>query len=362
VASYDMAGPARGSGARPIVGAAIAGGLALTGMLLARHERRQVEREMEDGRRGRRATTPTEIPRQGWWDILKRTWTRIGEDNISLVAAGVAFYALLSIFPGFTALVSLYGLVADPAAVEKQIASVQGFLPPDAVKLLADQLQSLLDAPKTGIGIGLLVSVVLALWSARAGAGALMTALDIAYGEPERRNIIEFNLVAFGLTAGLILFGIVALLLVAVIPALLKLLPIPDSLAWIVSLVRWPILAGFAMFAAAALYRFGPSREHPKWQWVSWGSAIATLVWIIASVGFSVYVSKFGDYNKTYGSLGAIVVLLTWFWISAYIFLAGAELNAEMEHQTARDTTTGPARPLGRRGARVADTVALSPG
>jgi membrane protein len=350
------------SGERPVTGALIAAGLALSGVLVRRHQRRQIERDLDENRRGRMASRPSEIPAAGWWDILKRTWQQMGEDNISIVASGVAFYALLSIFPAFTALVALYGLVADPAQVERQIAAAQGFLPAEALKLLSDQLHSLVEGPKTGIGVGLAISVGLALWSARAGTGSLMTALNIAYGEPEKRNIVKFNLVAFGLTAGMIVFGILALLLVAVIPAVLKLLPLPDFLGWIITFVRWPILAVFAMFALAALYRFGPSRAEPRWQWVSWGSAVATIVWVIASVGFSVYVSKFSDYNATYGSLGAVVVLLMWFYISAYIFLAGAELNAEMEHQTARDTTTGPERPMGRRGARMADTVAASPG
>jgi membrane protein len=348
------------SGARPLTGALIAAGLALSGVLLRRHERRQVDREIEQNRRGRMASRPSEIPASGWWDILNRTWQKIGEDNISLVAAGVAFYSLLSIFPAFTALVSVYALVADPTQVENQVAAAQGFLPADALKLISDQLHALVQGPKAGFGIGLVVSVMLALWSARAGIGAMMTALNIAYGEKERRNIIEFNLVAIGLTAGMIVFGIVALLLVAVIPAVLNLLPLPGPVTWAISLVRWPILAGFAIIAQAVLYRLGPSREKPRWRWVSWGSAIATLLWIIASVGFSVYVSKFTNYNATYGSLGAVVILLMWFYISAYIFLAGAELNAEMERQTARDTTTGPERPLGSRGAYAADTVAAS--
>jgi membrane protein len=363
VASYEILQRDRAAAdRRPVLGAVIAGALALSGVFLARHERRQVEREIEDNRRGRMAAKPTQIPRAGWGDILKRTWEQIGEDNISIVAAGVAFYALLSIFPAFTALVSLYGLVADPVAVQNQIAAAQGFLPAEATKLLADELQALVQGPKTGIGIGLAVSVTLALWSARAGTGALMTALNIAYGEAERRNFIKFNLIAFGLTAGMIVFGIVALLVVAVIPAVLKFLWLPESLGWVITLVRWPVLAAFTMLALAALYRFGPSRAKPQWQWVSVGSAVATALWIVASIGFSIYVSKFGDYNMTYGSLGAIIILLTWFWISSYIFLAGAELNAEMEHQTARDTTTGPERPLGSRGARMADTVAASPG
>jgi membrane protein len=351
VASYDT------YGRRPVTGALIAAGLALYGALARQSERRLAAGVYEDGR-GRSASRPTDIPKRGWWDILKRTWEQLGEDNISIVAAGVAFYALLSIFPAFGALVSLYGLVADPAQVEKTVASMQGLLPPEAMAILSDQLQSLVQSPKTGIGISLVVNVVIALWSARAGTGTLMTALNIAYGEPEKRNVVRFNMIAFGLTAAAVIFGIIALLMVAVVPAVLNLLPLPDFLAKLISFVRWPILALFAIGVLAALYRFGPSRTKPRWQWVSWGSVMATVFWLIASIGFSIYVEKFGDYNKTYGSLGAVIILLMWFYISAYIFLAGAELNAEMEHQTARDTTEGPEKPLGARGARMADTVA----
>jgi membrane protein len=315
-----------------------AGALLAIVLLLARRLSRRDHRDaLGDPASLPGATKPgAAMPRLGWWATLKRTWTAIGDDNISIVAGGVAFYALLSIFPAFTALVALYGLIADPGQVEGQLSALEGFLPPEATKLLSEQLQSLTQAPKTGIGIGLAVSVVLALWSARAGTGALMTALDIAYGERETRSLVKFNMIAFGMTAAMIIFGIIALLLVAVIPAILRVLPLPESLAYLISFARWPILALCAAAALALLYRYGPSRREPRWRWVSWGSGVATAFWIIASIGFSIYVAKFADYNKTYGSLGAVVILLMWFYISAYIFLAGAELSAELECQATR--------------------------
>jgi membrane protein len=270
----------------------------------------------------------------------------------------MAFYALLSIFPALTAVVSLYGLVADRTAIEQQVTAMQGVLPPEAVKLVADWLHTLLQAPPQKFGVGLIISVLLALWTARSGTGMLMTAVNICYGETEKRNVLWFNVTAFALTAALVLFGILALALVAVLPAALNLLPLPETWKTALGLVRWPVLAGLVILFLAIIYRYAPDRAEPKWRWVTPGSIAATVLWVIASVGFSIYVSTFGNYDKTYGSLGAVVILMFWFWITAYVILAGAELNAEMERQTARDTTTRPERPMGQRHARMADQVA----
>lgn len=307
---------------------------------------------------GRGATKPTEIPKAGWWAILKRTWAQISEDNVSMLAGGVAFFAMLSIFPALTAMVSLYGLVADPATVEQQVAALGSVLPPEALGIISNWLHSLVQGPPQKFGISLIASVALALWSARAGTGMLMTAVNICYGERETRNFVQFNLQAVALTVGLVLFGILALAMVAVMPAVLNLLPLPETWRTILALVRWPILAGLVIFALAVVYRYAPDRADPKWRWVTPGSVIATLLWLAASIGFSIYVSRFGNYDQTYGSLGAVIILLFWFYITAYVILAGAELNAEIEHQTARDTTTKPEKPMGSRGARMADTVA----
>jgi membrane protein len=350
-----MAQASRRSGRpSPWWGAALASGVALYGIVAERDARRQRKR----GGYGYHADAPHEIPKRGWWEVLKRTWNEIGQDNISHIAAGVGFYALIAIFPAFAALVAVYGLFADPADVERHAAALATFLPADALKLLTDALHNLVQGEKQTLGIGLVISIGLALWSARVGTGALMTALNMAYEEEEKRNFIWFNLAALALTGALILFGIVAIFTVAVIPALIKFLPLPESWLEIISAVRWPILAVLVMGMLAVLYRYAPSREKPRWQWVSPGAIAATILWVIGSALFSLYVGRFGSYNETYGSLGAVVVLLLWFWLSSYIILAGAELNAELERQTAQDTTTPPRKPMGARGARMADTVA----
>ncbi|MCW2243457.1 YihY/virulence factor BrkB family protein [Azospirillum canadense] len=328
--------------------------------LSRRHHYKYPRVQMEDGR-GRSADKPSDIPKAGWKDILWRTWEEQGKDNISIVAAGVAYYALFAIFPAIAALVSIYGLAFDPAGVERQISQLADFLPPEALKVLSDQAHSVATAPRQGLGFGVLFGFVLTLWSASRGTNSLITALNIAYGEEERRSFIRLALISLGLTIAALLFLIVTLGLIVAVPAVINLLGLQDTIiGWVASLARWPILAVAVVLVLAVLYRYGPDRREPKWRWVTWGSAIATMLWILASVGFSLYVSHFGSYNQTYGSVGAGVVLLLWFNLTSYVILMGAELNAEIEHQTARDTTeekgTGE-KPLGTRDAYVADTV-----
>jgi membrane protein len=273
--------------------------------------------------------------------ILTATWWRIGKDNLSTLAAGAAFQALLTIFPTLTAVVSIYGLVADPNMVERQITTVQGVLPPEAVTLIATWLQNLIHGPTTKFGIGLIVSVLLAFWSLWSAAGMLMTAVNICYGEEENRGFVSFNLNALALGAGLALFGTAALALVAVLPAALALLPVSAAWAEILGLIRWPILAGIVIIALALIYRYAPDRAEPRWQWISWGAVTATALWIAGSVGFTIYVSEIGSYDKTYGSLGALIILLLWFYLTDYIVLIGAELNAEIERQNQRARLAG---------------------
>ena len=258
------------------------------------------------------------------------------KDNLSALAGGAAFQALLTIFPTLTAVVSLYGLVADPNMVERQITAMQGVLPPEAVKLIAAWLQALVQGPATRFGIGLIVSVLLAFWSMWSATGVLMTAVNICYGEEENRGFVSFNLYALALGAGLALFGTAALALVPVLPAALAVLPLSAAWGDVLGLIRWPILAGIVILALAIVYRYAPDRAEPKWQWISWGSVAATTLWILGSIGFTTYVSKVGSYDKTYGSLGGVIVLLLWFYLTAYVILAGAELNAEIERQTTR--------------------------
>jgi membrane protein len=314
-----------------------------------------------DKTRGRSADRPQAIPAAGWRDILWRVKDEMARDSLSLVAAGVAFYGLLSLFPLLTVLISIYGLVVEPEAAQQQVAALGAVLPQETQQLLNEQLTRVTASANTALTFGVIFGIVLALWSAGAGTKALMEGLNIVYDEEEKRGFIKLNAVALGLTLGLILFMILALVLVAILPALIGMLPLPSAVQEWARWLRWPILALAFMVALAALYRYAPSRSGPRWRWVTPGAVGATVLWIIGSLLFSWYVSNFGSYNETYGSLAAVVVLMLWFWVSALIVLLGAEWNAETEHQTGTDTTTGDERPLGERGAYVADTVGEQP-
>ena len=313
--------------------------------------------DIEERRRGRQAAKPGEIPRAGWTDILLRTQREASRDYMGLIAAGVAFYGLLAIFPALAALISIYGLVADPAEIGQQMGGLLTMLPPEAAGILNQQLQTLASQPSGGLSIGVAVGILRALWSAATGIKALIQGLNIAYDEEERRGFFRLNGIALLLTLGGVLMAIVALGLIAVLPAVANLLGVSGPIATAVSLLRWPLLLAAVLVALAVAYRYGPSRDEPQWRWVSWGAGVATVLWLVGSVLFSVYVQNFGNYSKTYGSVGAIVILMMWFFLTAYVVLLGAELNAEIEHQTARDTTEGQPEPMGRRGAHVADTV-----
>ncbi len=285
---------------------------------------------------GRRATTdePRGKPirkRPSWGRMLANVWGELDRDHISILAAGMAFYGLLSIFPGMSALISIYGLAADPAIIEKQLSGLAGVLPSEALKLLSDRLQALVAKPPTSLGIGLIVSLALALWSAMSAAGILMQALTVAYEETDDRGILGFYVRALALTIGIAVFGVVSLFLIAVVPSVLDWLPITDLWRERLSLIRWPLLAGLVLLGLALIYRFAPARHSPCWHWFSPGTVAAALLWLVGSAGFSFYVGHFGSYDKTYGPIGAVVILLVWFYVGAYIVLAGAELNSEYE-------------------------------
>jgi membrane protein len=253
-----------------------------------------------------------------------------------MMAAGIAFYGLLAIFPAMSAIISVYGLVADPVRISNQLAELSGVLPGEALTLIAGELHALVTAPSEKLGLGLVVSVVLALWSSMNSTSMLMQTLTIAYEEEDDRGIVHFYLLALALTVGLMLFMLSALFLVAVVPAMLDWLPLPPLWRDGVKLVRWPILALLVMAGLAVLYRFAPRRTRPRWHVFGAGTIAASLLWLAGSAGFSYYVTRFGSYDKTYGSLGAVVILLMWFYVTGYIILAGAELNAEMEGAHAR--------------------------
>jgi membrane protein len=310
--------------------------------------------------RGREARAPKDIPARGWKDILWRVKDQVKEDRLSIIAAGVAFYALLAVFPGLIALVAIYGLAFDPAQVEQQVSQLKGVLPPEATDVLLAQLHDLTTTSSTALGFGAIAGILLALWSASAGMRTLMEALNVAYDEEERRGTIAFYGTALLLTLGAIFGAVLAISLVVALPVALKFLGLGDALKWLITAGSAAILVVTIMLGLAIVYRFGPSREKPRWRWVSWGAVIATLLWIVGSALFSLYVTRFGNYNETYGSVGAIVILLMWFLLSSYAVLIGAELNAEMERQTRKDTTSGGDKPMGGRGAYAADTVGES--
>jgi len=310
---------------------------------------------------GRTADRPPDIPKAGWTDVLKRVQREQTKDNVSMVAAGVAFYMLFAVVPGLAAAVSIYALVADPAQLQSQIESLSGMMPDQARSILEQQLTRIVSQAGGALTFGLIGGLLLTLWSSTKGMKALMTALNIAYDESESRGFVKLNAVAFALTLGAILGGLLAIALVIVVPVIFEALGLGGLMGTLISWLRWPLLALGFVLALAALYRYAPSRSQPQWQWVSAGAVAATLLWLLGSLAFSIYVRNFGSYNETYGSLGAVVILLMWFWLSAYVVLLGAELNAEMERQTRRDTTAGQPEPMGERGAAAADTVAEPP-
>ena len=311
----------------------------------------------QDSSRGRDARAPGDIPSRGWRDVLLRVREESTKDNASLIAAGLALYALLAIFPALAAVVSLYGMFASPDQIAQQVESLAGVLPQQAADILRTALQNLASQQGEALGVGAIIGFLLALWSARKGVVALMTATNIAYDEEEERGFFKQLFVSLAFTlAGVVAFVLIVALAVG-LPVMLRALGVPSIVETVLSLARWVVLWLLVVLALAVVYRFAPDRDRPQWRWVSWGSAIAATLWLIASLGFSFYVRNFGSYGETYGALGGVVVMLLWFYLSAYVVILGAEINAEMEHQTEHDTTSGEEEPPGERGAHVADTV-----
>jgi membrane protein len=307
--------------------------------------------------RGRKALRPGNIPLAGWKDIFFRVKDKLAEDNLTIIAAGVAFYALLAIFPAIGALVATYAIVSDPGQVQQQVAALSGILPPQGMELLQGQLERLSEDTGGALSIGVVGGILFSLGSSTKGMKAFITGLNIVYGEEERRGFIALNIIALLLTAGAIIFVVVSLGFIVIFPAFLNFFGLSSIAEKLSSILRWPLLGLFVIMGLGLLYRYAPHRSQAQFKWVSWGAVTATLLWMVVSMLFSLYVSNSDSYNETYGSIGAIIILLMWFFISALAVLLGAELNAEMEHQTKKDTTTGPSQPLGKRGAYVADSV-----
>jgi membrane protein len=308
------------------------------------------------------ASRPSAIPARGWRDVALRVKREIKQDDVPLLAAGVAFFALLALVPALVALVSVYGLVADPADIQRNVEDVLAAAPTEVRDLVQSQLSSIVDSSPQGLRLGALAGLVVALWSASSGMKHLIAAVNRAYDEDETRGFVRLRGLSLILTIGAVVGLLVALYALVVAPNSISDEGSMGLLRTTLLVVRWPLLAIAAMVGLAVIYRYAPDRAEPRWNWVSIGAVFATLVWLAASVGFSIYSANFGRYNETYGALGAVVVMMLWLYISAYAAVAGAELNAEMERQTVRDTTTGRPEAMGRREAYAADTLGESPG
>jgi membrane protein len=312
--------------------------------------------------RGREATRPTEIPAKGWKDVLARVVSEVSQDRVLMIAAGVTFYGLLALFPALSALVSIYGLVFDPATVQQQLQSLAGLLPEGAMAVVGEELTRLTSQSGSDLSLAFAGSLLVSLWSANAGVKALFEAMNVAYDEEEKRGFVKLTLVSLAFTLAALLAIVVALGSLVVLPLVLESFGFGSLGQALVRIAGALVLVLLFVGGLAALYRYGPSRARADWRWITPGSILTLVVWVIASALFSWYAANLGSYNATYGSLGSVIGFLFWMWISATIVIVGAELNAELEHQTARDTTRGPDVPMGRRGATMADTLGASKG
>ncbi len=303
------------------------------------------------------AGTPVQIPAAGWRQVVRRAWRETRADGIPLMAAGVAFYSFIALFPALIAAITLYGLIADPAQVEEQIRDLSAALPAESATLIADQLRDITSTSDRALGVGLVISLLGALFTASGGVVNLIKAINLAYDEQETRGFARLRGVALLLTLGAIVFLVVAVGLVAVLPVVLDQVGLGSAGRAVAGVLRWVGLVLFVTGALALLYRFAPDRDDPRFSWVTLGAAVATVLWILGSAGFSVYVGNFGSYGETYGALAGAVVLLLWLFLTAFVVLLGAEINAEAEQQTAEDSTVGPTMPLGSRNAVKADSI-----
>jgi len=284
-------------------------------------------------------SSPAEFGKRDYKEIARRTKQDIKTDNVGLLAAGVGFYAFLALFPALTALVSIYGLFADPAQVQAQVQATASVLPEQAQAIVQSQLERIARSSGGALGLGAGIGILAALWSANKATKGLFRALSVIYGEKERRSFLKLNTQSFLMTLAMVLAALAAIFLIAVFPALISAVGLGSGTSTLTTWARWPVLIGLVLVAFAALYKYGPDRESPKWRWASPGALIATLLWLLASIAFAIYAQNFGSFNKTYGVLGAVVVLMLWLFISAYVVLIGGEVNAEMERQTSHDTT-----------------------
>lgn len=311
-----------------------------------------------ESKRGKFAESPNQIPASGWKDVLLRVKDQIVSDHIGVVAAGVAFYFFLALFPFLTLVISTYGLVTDPGQVEQHMEQLAAFLPQEAQAMLTERLQSIASKAGDTLGWGVLLGILISLWSANSGTKSLFEGVNIAYDEEDQRSFLKLNALTMLFTLGGIVIGSICAVLVIGFPALVSHLGLPSTLEAVISWGRWPLLFLVVMLSISLVYKFAPNRNNPKFKWVSWGSAIATTLWVAGSLLFSWYVTNFGEYSEAYGPIASVIILMLWFNLTSYIILLGAEINAELEHQTAKDTTIGVEKPLGERNAYHADHVA----
>lgn len=310
----------------------------------------------EERERGRAADKPTEIPPKGWKDILWRSLKEMREDQILAVSRGIAFSGMLALFPALAAFVSIYGLFADVETARAQLGTLTGVVPAGAATFIGEQMIRIAAQAQATLSTTFIISLLLSIWSANGGMKALFAGLNIAYDEQEKRNFFRVNLITLGFTFGAVIFLALAMGAVIVVPVVLDLLRLGGA-ARMLALLRWPVLLVLTMLVLATVYRYGPSREKARWRWVSLGSVTASVLWLLGSIAFSWYLSNFADYNATYGSLGTVFGFMVWLWLSSVVVLLGAEINAETERQTLKDSTTGEPKPIGDRGAIAADTV-----
>jgi membrane protein len=306
---------------------------------------------------GLHAEKPTDIPLKGWKQIVKRAWAENSADNMPIIAGGVAFFGFLSIFPALIAMISIYGLVASPQTVTRQVEDLSAQLPRDAAELIGAQLEAIAGNSGSALTWGLVVAILGALWSASGGVGNIVTAINLAYDEVETRNFVKLKATSLLLTFGAIVFVLITFGLVAVVPIVLDALPLGVVGTILAQVLRWVLLLTVFAGALAVLYRVAPDRDAAQLRWVSLGSVVVTVAWALVSLGFSFYVDNFGSYDKTYGTIAGVIVLMLWLYLTCYLVLLGAEINSEAEHQTAQDTTTGAPQPMGQRGAEMADSL-----
>jgi len=302
------------------------------------------------------ADSPTDIPPRDWKRIAGRVWSAIGDHHVSLISAGVAFFGLLALFPAITALVAIAGLVLDPAQVTSQIDRLSALLPASAAEIVAGQATEVAGAEGAGLGFAAIAGLALALYSASKGVASLVEGITIAYGETDDRGIIARTVLKVALTLFLVIGVVMGLAAAVVLPGILGLVDLGIVTEWLIRVGRWAVLLGMTIVGIAVLYRFGPDRRAAKWRWLTPGAVVACVLWLLASVAFALYAENFASYNESFGALSGVIVLLTWMWISAFVLLLGAEINAAAEFQTLQDTTVGPDRPIGERGAVPADT------